>query len=235
MQAAAARVPYLIRSTTTSDNRNMPMPPPIMATHANIFSHRFTPRRAACGIMNLVRRGPPRRRRRAAQGRYGRAGGRRHGRPSRRRIRVRPVPQVHVRRQPRRGVRAVPGRAACKVPCQRRQGGLVRVRAVHRVRRRLGPASVITAGRAGRGAVAVQEPRDGVLPRPRRALGRLGPVPGHGVQVRAVHDQGAGRGPMTGRCMVSGPDRTRTGDLTLRKRSHYPCCATDPARVCRRA
>ncbi len=26
----------------------------------------------------------------------------------------------------------------------------------------------------------------------------------------------------------SGPDRIRTGDLTLRKRSHYPCYATSP-------
>ena len=25
-----------------------------------------------------------------------------------------------------------------------------------------------------------------------------------------------------------GPDRIRTGDLTLRKRSHYPCYATSP-------
>ena len=28
--------------------------------------------------------------------------------------------------------------------------------------------------------------------------------------------------------MVGGPDRIRTGDLTLRKRSHYPSYATSP-------
>lgn len=51
--AAAAARRYRMRSTTTSDSRNMPMPPPIMATHANIFSHRFTPRRGTGGVMNL--------------------------------------------------------------------------------------------------------------------------------------------------------------------------------------
>ena len=30
---------------------------------------------------------------------------------------------------------------------------------------------------------------------------------------------------------VDGPDRIRTGDLTLRKRSHYPSYATSPKRV----
>lgn len=35
------------------------MPPPIMATHANIFSQRFTPPRAGGRIMNLVRGSRP--------------------------------------------------------------------------------------------------------------------------------------------------------------------------------
>lgn len=45
----------------------------------------------------------------------------------------------------------------------------------------------------------------------------------------------AGRPPRAGRRGCSGSDRTRTGDLTLRKRSHYPCYATDPAGLAARA
>ena len=50
--------------------------------------------------------------------------------------------------------------------------------------------------------------------------------------MRREGPSGARRGPGQGKS--GGPDRTRTGDLALRKRSHYPCYATGPAgrRIC---